>query len=181
MPRCHTAALLALALGACATSTWYSIHYAPSIVEVPLSADSVPGSQVRALATVLGVARAGDGRPDRVHVSLRIENLGTVEARVPADGFGLVGGDLAAFEPARLRGEAPTVPPGQSALVEVWFPLPAGRNVDLVAWNGLNLRFAVEFQGTRVTTGATFTRLDWPYWYDAPHVHMGVGFAAACD
>jgi hypothetical protein len=171
--------LSALALAACAAGAWHPISYAPPIVEVPLASTSVLGSQVRALATILGVARAREGLPERVLASLRVENLGTVTARVPADGFGLVAGDLAAFGPATVRGEAAPIPPSGSGLIEVWFPLPEGRGADDVDWTGLNLRFAVEFEGSRVTTGATFTRSDFPYGYGEPRMHVGLGFGSA--
>ncbi len=159
----------------CRSGGRYAIGYAPSPIEVPVTANSVPGSQARALVSILGVARAEDGRPDRVEARLRIENLGSVEAGVPADGFSLVAADLVPFGPPNVAPGPVTIPPGDAGTVDAWFALPAGRGVDNVDWSGLNLRFAVEFAGARVTSGATFTRSVYPYWRDEPRWRVGIG------
>jgi hypothetical protein len=163
-------ALLPLVLTAgCETTPWYSIAFTPAPAEVPLRADAVPGSQARVLATVLGLARADAERPERVEVRLRVENLGSVEARLAADAFSLLSADLCEFGPARLAGPIAPVAPGGSASLDLWFPLPPGRTMYQLDWGGLNLRLALEFQGTRVTTGVAFRR----WVYDPYHVQVG--------
>ncbi len=96
------------------------------------------------------------------------------------------------FAPARVDGApAQALASGASAIFEVAFPLPDGKEVDDLDMAGLNLSWAVEFGAERVTTSVTFERRPelqrhWG-WYDDPfwfhdsrsclHVGAQVGFA----
>ena len=84
----HRILALLVAVGAtsCTTSRWYDTRYQPAPLETRVTANAVAGSQVRALVSVLGVARASEeeGHGDQVEMRLLLENLGTVEAQ----GFG---------------------------------------------------------------------------------------------
>jgi len=167
-------ALLLPGLSACTTSPWYPLEFAPAPVEVALAANAVPGSQARVLVSVLGVARAHEAQPDLVQVRVRLENLGTVAVDASEDDLSLLSADLLPFGkpyvvPAKLHLE-----PGQSGSLDASFPFPAGRTADTINWNGLNLRLAVEFAGTRVTTGASFSRVVMVYTTD-PNVTVGFG------
>jgi len=150
-------ACTALLASACSTSRWYDARYQPAPLEVEVAAHAVPGSQVRALVSVLGIAKpnAKENRPRRVELRVRFENLGSVEAQIVEDGFSLVSADLVSFERGLLAPNAVlSVPAGTTSTFDVAFPAP-DRDWD---WSGLNLRFALSFADVRVTTGGTFTR-----------------------
>ena len=166
---------VALAAASCSTSRWYDVRYQPAPFEAEIAAQSVPGSQVRALVSVLGVARADEkeDRPRQVEMRLRFENLGSVEAKVVEDGFSLVSADLVSFERAVLAPNADViVPAGQTRSIDVAVPAPA-RDVD---WSGLNLRFTLSFADVRVTTGGTFNHIVYAP-YDPVHWHVGIGYS----
>ena len=168
------AVLVAFGSVSCTTSRWYDTRYQPAPLETRVTASAVAGSQVRALVSVLGVARASEeeGHGDQVEVRLMLENLGTVEARVEQDGFSLVSEDLVSFAKTVFApNTAQSVPPGETRTIDFAFAAPE-RPLD---WSGLNMRFTLSFGGTRVTTGGTFNALVYlPY--DPVHWHVGVGY-----
>jgi hypothetical protein len=152
--------LAALAASACQSSRDYRLDYTPAPLEVEVGSSAVTGSQVRALATITRVRKQDGDRPAEVQVRMRLENLGSVAGTLVADGFALVSADLVPFGPPSIR------PPGDVQLavgvpttVDVAFPFPADKEYKHIDWSGLNLRFVVAFEGTRVTTGATFSRV----------------------
>jgi hypothetical protein len=168
------AALLLAGLSACTTSPWYPLQFGPAPVEVAVGANAVPGSQARLLVSVLGVARAQEAQPELVLVRLRIENLGSVAADVPEDALALVSADLAPFGKPKVVPPKLRVESGQDGTLDASFPFPAGRTFDQIDWSGLNLRVAVEFAGTRVTTGASFAHVV-PVYAPEPNVTFGFG------
>lgn len=153
-----TLALGLLGATACSSSRYYDARYLPAPLEVRVAAQSVEGSQLRVLATVLGIARQSkkDGRPEQVEVRVRFENLGAVEALILEDGFSLLSADLTPFAAVALAPDANLrVAPGQARTLDIAFGSSA-RELD---WSGLNLRLAVSFQDVRVTAAGTFTRV----------------------
>lgn len=167
-------AVVVFATGSCSTSRWYDARYQPAPLEVEVAANAVPGSQVRALVSVLGVARpnAEEGHGTQVELRLRLENLGSIDARIVEDGFSLVSADLVSFEKAVLAPNADrSVPAGETRTIDFSFAAPE-RPLD---WSGLNLRFTLVFADVRVTTGGTFSALY--ALYDPVHWHVGVGYA----
>lgn len=168
-------AIIALATASCSTSRWYDARYQPAPLEVEVAAQAVPGSQVRALVTVLGIARANEkeGRAQQVEVRLRFENLGSIEAQVVEDGFSLVSADLVSFERAIVAPNSDrSVPAGETRTFEVAFPAPE-RDVD---WAGLNLRFTLSFADVSVATGGTFSRVTYAA-HDPVRWHVGFGYS----
>jgi hypothetical protein len=166
-------AALALAPG-CQTSRFYGARYHPAPNEVAVRADAVAGSQVRALVSVLGVARPDKdaGRPRQVEVRMRLENLGTVPASLIEKELSLLSADLVPFESARLEADAGlTVQPGGSLQVDMAFPAP-DREID---WSGLNLRFALMFENAPVFASTPFRREEYES-YPPPHWHVGFGY-----
>lgn len=157
----------------CSTPRWYDARYQPAPLEVEVAANAVPGSQVRALVSVLGVARPNEkeGRARQVEMRLLFENLGSVEAKIVADGFSLVSADLVSFERAPLAQDAQrSVLPGETRTIDLAFVAPE-RELD---WSGLNLRFTLSFEGVRVATGGTFTRTVYVP-FEPVHWHVGIG------
>ncbi|MBL8856970.1 MAG: hypothetical protein JNL28_00480 [Planctomycetes bacterium] len=151
-------ALALILTTACASSRYYDARYLPAPLEVRVAAQSVEGSQVRVLATVLGIARKDEkaGRPEQVEVRVRFENLGAVEALILEDGFSLLSADLTPFAAVALAPDADLrVPAGETRTLDIAFGSSA-RELD---WSGLNLRLAVSFQDVRVTAAGTFTRV----------------------
>jgi hypothetical protein len=179
LPAVASALLLAV-LSACAGSPWYEHRFAPAPLETQVATQAVPGANVRALVTVIGIERAKDGVKDRAVVRMRLENLGSVPAKLAADSLGLVSADLKPFPPGIVQApETPEIAPGADWTVDCAFEFPDGtrpRDFDL---GGLNLRFSLMFGDQRVTTGMTFQRVDWDYvnpYY--PQMTVGVGFQA---
>ncbi len=170
-----TALGLAL-LGSCTSSGWYEHRFDPAPIEVSVSNEGTPGSQVRALVTVIGIARAKEGHPDAAVIRVRLENLGTVPAKFDAPSSSLLTSDLKAFGPAQAP---PTVDqeiaPGGTGEYDLTFPTPEGKRPADLDLSGLNFRFAVLFDGKKVVTGMTFQRTDWRYYDSYPRVQVGVG------
>jgi hypothetical protein len=178
-----TFALLAAALlGGCATV--YDVRYAPSPLEVAISDEATPGLSGRALVTVTAVRRPdrGEDRPAQFELVMRLENLGEVPFGVDPDSFQLVTADLAPLGRARLSPpQPPEIGPGETARIELAFPAEDG--IERRNLSGLNLRWAVLFDGRRMVTGAGFQRVlpSRAYYSDDPFhpwrwsVGVGVG------
>jgi hypothetical protein len=169
-----TSALALLLTTACQSSRYYDARYFPAPLEREVHADALPGSQVRALITVLGVARANsdEGRPKQVELRLRLENLGTIPATLVEKDLSLVSADIVPFGPPRILSPGDlTVPPAESRQFDVAFQAPPNE----VDWTALNLRFGLLFDTTAVVMGATFTRQT--YYYADPAFHVGFGYA----
>lgn len=177
-----------LSCSAC-TSTWYPYRFSPAPLEVSLASPNDAQAQGRALVTVLGIRRPAEGRPASVDARMRLENFGDKAMTFVADSPRLVTAGLEAFEPAEPSGlDERALAKGEHAVFELRFPLPRGKDHDDLNLQGLNLKFAVDFEGERVTTGVTFERVVSPYrgypygYYDDPfwggpstHVHVGLG------
>jgi hypothetical protein len=172
--------VLLAGLSACTSSPWYPIQYAPAPVEVAVSADAVQGSQARVLVSVLGVTRAEHPAAERVLVRVRVENLGHVAAEVPVGELALLSADLQPFGKPTVTPATLLVEPDGAGSLDASFPYPAGRTVDTIDWSGLNLRIAIDFSGTRVTTGASFARI-FPVYVDDPNVTFGFGVGYVHD
>lgn len=177
--RLGSAAVLAL-VSACSTDRYYPVRYGPAPMETPVSSQGVPGSQVRALVTVIGIAREDKEKKSPAHADLRIrlENLGSVDAKLLNQGFSLVSADLVAFGPGELVAPATDadvlVPAAGSQTVDVMFPGPPHRDIESIDWSGLNLKFVLQFGDAKVPIGMTFSRVA----YVPPtEMHFTVGVA----
>lgn len=176
-----------LLLASCTTAKFYDHRFQPAPLETQVSTEAVPGAQVRSLVTVIGIERAGDGHAARAVVRMRLENLGTVPVKLETESMSLVTADLQMFGTAMVGvlepkepsegGDELTVDAGKGAGFDLLFPLPEGRKTTQIDLSGLNLRFSLMFGEHRVTTGASFQRVEWPYWDPYyPRVNVGVGF-----
>jgi hypothetical protein len=174
-----------LALGSC-QGPWYSARFLPAPLEVQLAAEGEPSAQARALLTVVGIRRAADGQPAQVVVRLRLDNMGDARLALVPEGFDCVTSDLVSMGAPSLDADpGEPLASGESRTWTAAFPVPAGRTPEDLDWRGLNLKWTVDFEGRRVTTGVTFDRVydrgyydpyyD-PYW-DGPYggVNVGVG------
>jgi hypothetical protein len=165
-------------LASCSSSGFYDYRFQPAPMEAQVTTQAVPGAQVRALVTVLGIERGKDKAPDRAIVRMRLENLGTAGAKLELESMSLVTADLQAFgEPSAIGGEWGEIAGGKSEVADIAFPVPAGRHAYDLDVSGLNLRFSVLFGAHRETVGATFRRSDWGYYDPYPRVQFGVGFS----
>lgn len=155
----RTFGAIALALlSACTSSRYYDARYVDAPVETEVRSDSVAGSQVRALASVLGIARPDQqtGQPKQVEIRMRFENLGKVPAQFVPDSLSLVSADLVQFGPAQFVQLTDTsIPAGETRQFDMAFAAPA-QEPD---WSGLNLRFALKFEDVTVTVGVPFRRV----------------------
>lgn len=184
--------LLSLSLAAGCRSTWHSVRFVPSPLEVGMTAEGEPRAEARALLSVRGVRRAvkSQARPAEVELQMRLENVGEVPMSLDPTGFDLVTSDLVSFRAPVLEPPADReVPPGAQQAWTLRFATPEGYAVDDLDWSGLNLRFRVRFGERVVLTGVTFDRLVVPppgayydpFWGPHPyypyrsHLHVGVG------
>lgn len=176
-PFLSSASALGLALfAACTSSGWYEHRFDPAPIEASISNEGTPGSQVRALVTVIGIARAKEGHPDAAVIRVRLENLGSVAAKFDTPSASLLTSDLKAFGPAQgppTAGE--DIAPGGTGEYDLTFPTPEGKRPADLDLSGLNFRFAILFDGKKVVTGMTFQRTDWRYYDSYPRVQVGVG------
>jgi hypothetical protein len=192
-----------LFLGSCSSSRFYDHRFQPAPLEVQVATQAMPGAQVRALVAAIGIERAREERAAGAIVRIRLENLGTAPVVLETDTLSLVSADLKAFQPGRIesatlegrRGEAGTGPAegrtgggieiraDQSGAYEIAFPLPKALGASAVDLSGLNLRFTLRFGDERVTTGASFQRVEALYGDPGyPRVHVGVGYGWwGCD
>jgi hypothetical protein len=179
--RVAASSLLLACFASCHASPWYEHQFQPAPLESEVRTEAVPGSQVRALVSVLGISRGRDGAVDRALIRMRLENIGTAAAELETDSLSLVTADLKAFGPPTVEpGPSKEIAPGQNATFDCGFPLPEGKGPYEFDLSGLNLRFTVAFLDKKVTTGMTFQRTDWRYYdpgYPRMHVGFGVGWS----
>ena len=170
-------ALIAASLfSACTTPHWYDYRFTPTPLEVQVGLADDANAQVRALVSVLGIARPHEDRGPAVVIRMRLENLGSVPAELDDDSLVLVSGDLQAFGKAELPVDpVPPISPGGDVTHEIRFPLPPGLEPKGLDLSGLNLRWTMLFEGRRVTTGATFQRMYYDPYYNDPNYHVGFG------
>ncbi|MBI5433898.1 MAG: hypothetical protein HZA52_13790 [Planctomycetes bacterium] len=160
-------------LGAC-RSSWYPHRFAPAPLEVSLDSPRVEDAKGRALVTVLGIRREDFSKrsPAQVEIRMRVENAGERKLAVQPESFRLVSATLEDFGAPYVVG-LPDQPlaKDQSAVFEVQFALPDGKEPNDLGLAGLNLKWEVDFEGERVGTGITFERRNesYPYtWYHDP-------------
>jgi len=176
-----SASALAFALGlsilaGCSSSGWYEHRFDPAPIEVSVSNEGTPGSQIRALVTVIGIAHGKEGHPDAAVIRVRLENLGSAEAKFDAPSSSLLTADLKALGPPQAPPTAgQEIAPGGTGEYDLAFPTPEGKRPADLDLSGLNFRFAILFGEKKVVTGMTFQRTDWRYYDSYPHVQVGVG------
>lgn len=142
-------------------TTFYDAQFSPTPLEVKLEDDKVEGLSGRALINVVGVRRPDSSAdaPAQVEVAVLLENLGSVPFQLDAGSLQVVTSDLVAMPAGRLKPEAPdALEPGAASVVTALFPLPSGVSYHALDFSGLNLRFALRYDGRRKVVGASFER-----------------------
>jgi hypothetical protein len=178
---------LALAVSSSGCATVYDIYYVPSPLEVAITDRDTPQLSGRALITVTQVSRAADGRPPAFELAMRLENLGEVPFTIDPESVQLVTADLAPLGTAHITpSPPPQVEPDHPAVLRLVFPVTD--NIDARDLSGLNLRWAVVYDGRHMFVGAGFHRVPPPWYsysydpcypYPYPYswsVGVGVGF-----
>jgi hypothetical protein len=174
-------ALLLLVCSAC-RSTWYDLSYAPVPQEARVADAGIPGSQVRALVSINGVRRAKGDDPVRVEGRLRVENLGSTQATLQREGLELVTADLQGVFAGSIQPEDQrTLDPGETRVFDLRFPLPDRRTPDDYNFEGVAIKWAIDFGGgVGVPTSASFQRVrgyrDDPFLRPSFGVGVGVGY-----
>jgi hypothetical protein len=187
-------AFLAALAGCASYESW---RFGPNPVEIPVWPEGAEEPTARALVSVRGLRdrESGGERRTELVVGLRIENrLDQPLALVPAEAQ-LVDADLTAFGPPSVhRADRPgelEIAAGKTAVFELGFPLPAGRDPGDLDLSGLNLRWSLEGPRGLTTVSSTFQRLRRAYPYDpyydpyyrdpfAPHTSFHFGFGFGC-
>jgi hypothetical protein len=164
------AGLLLASLTGC-RSTWYDYAFAPAPQEARVTDANVPGSQVRALVTLVGIRRPHDGEPGRVELRMRLENLGTVPVKLVPEGLELVGADLRSLGPASLAPEEADLAPGEARVYDVAFDLDGSPSEH--DFGGVAFKWVLDFGGGPVPTSMNFQRV--PGYAGDSYVHTQVG------
>lgn len=174
---------LLLLVGGCASyADGYRYVPRPAVANVPPTPPQTY-PPVTGFASVIGVY-LGDshrGIPVSVQVQLRVENNGPATVVFDPRSMQLLDGTLMDFPQPFLDQPAPiTLAPQQSVAVGAYFPFPPGRSYDNTDLNALQLRWAVQINGSTIGQAVTFTRMIpvyyHPYW-EGPAVYpwFGVG------
>src|SRR5262245_45476509 len=136
LPLCFGLVLLA---GQSACSTYYAHYdYTPRPHETQLHARPEIGDQpstydpllARVLTTVIGVQRASDatGNLPRVHVRVLVENRTEEPMILKTDQCQLTTADLQSLTPIAEPGPNPTILPGTTEEVNLFYPLGGSPN-----------------------------------------------------
>jgi hypothetical protein len=147
---------------------------------VPGAADVEPA---RTLVTVVGVRRedSESDLPASVEVRLRVENTSPLTVSFSPASLVLFSAALEQFpDPIVVPTATFEVEPGESVIVDAWFPFPPGVKAADMDLSGLNVRWALAIDGRTVTSSASFTRQPNGY-YDRYPNRVGVGFQAYHD
>lgn len=170
----HLLCVSGLILTGCASSPWRPYRYQPAPLEARLDGTGDPNAVARVLVSVLGLEKEGGA----AHVRVRVENLGARPVRLVPESLTLVSADLAPFQTPRVEPTPAPIEAGGNGTYEAVFAPPTGKRIEELDLHGLNLRSTLDFDGIRVTAGATFTREEpIPWDYDPyPRVHFGFGF-----
>lgn len=176
--RFRTLVLLSVAtlLWGCST---YDTRYAfDSPVEVPVAVPGSDGARVRTLVSVMGVHNADKhaGIPRSVEVRLRIENTSPARVSFNPRSMVLLSAGLVQFPDPILRPPGDRgLDPGQSAMIQAFFPLGEWETSERVDLSGLNLQWTLEIDDRTLTQSASFIRLPTAY-YDRYPNRIGVGY-----
>jgi hypothetical protein len=140
----------------------------PALAEIPAVApDKTP--PLSAFATIVGIFR-GDSRegiPESVDVRFRLENNGPHTVTFDPNSLQLSTGDLISFLPPIIQGAQPvTLAPTQTAMVDAFFPFPAGRDYTNTDLRTLSLRWRENIDASQVQQVVSFRRT-YPYYYSA--------------
>lgn len=161
----------------------HDLHYVPAPLEVAITDEATPELSGRALVTVAAVRRAdrSEGRPAQFELVMRLENLGEIPFSIDRESVQLVTADLEALGPAQITPAPPEVAPQGAVRLKLVFPVDDG--IEKRDLSGLNLRWAVLFEGRQMFVGAGFHRAPPPrayydpcYPYSSSSWRVGVGY-----
>jgi len=162
--------VFALLLPACGNVYNTAFRYKPRPIEIPMVAADAPNSpRIRALATIVGLRYATADHPARMEIRLRLENVSDQPATFNPASLSLFDASIKPLpEPTATPAETTIIAPQQSQTIDAMFPVS-----DLGAYDleGLNLRWAVTVNNTKLTHSATFQRQprDDPHYYHRPY------------
>lgn len=144
----------------------------PALAQLPATQPSQP-PPVAAWASVIGVRRADRdlGVPDSVEISLRVENNGARQVLFDPRTMELTDGTLERFpDPVIVPPQNWTLEPGQSIVVNAYFPFLPGRSWDTTDLASLQLRWAVDVDGQVMGQTVFFRRtVRYYYYYSYPY------------
>ncbi len=122
---------------------------------------------VTTFISVIGIERANSEQqiPDSIHLRIRVENRDAPAAVFEPQSLELMNGDLLMFPTPLVPPPQPvTLTPGQSTILDAWFPFPPGSSWDNTELQSLHLRSIVQIGGQRVAKSTTFHRVLRYYW-----------------
>ncbi|MHC4219323.1 MAG: hypothetical protein ACYSU7_12820 [Planctomycetota bacterium] len=171
-------AAMAAALGGCSVySTRYVYEPEPADVESARpGADEADPAQT--LVTIVGVRRADERSqlPASVEVRLQLNNTSPFPVTFDPATLALTGGGSDRFPDPIVRPEGVvTLAPQDTAVVDAFFPFPAGRSAEDLDLSALDLQWIVKLDGDAVASSAGFTVLPTGY-YDRYPRRVGVGY-----
>jgi hypothetical protein len=159
----------------------YDYAPAPALAQIPPAGpqDKPP---VTVQASVIGIRRADkSGIPNSVELRMQIQDTGSQPVTFDPASLMLTNGQLLAFgPPLTSQGQVLTMSPGDQAMLEAYFPFPAGGWYDNTNLEALQLRWTVKIAGRPAVQVVYFRRLRYynydPYWgYPQPYWGWGGG------
>ncbi len=153
----------------------------PALAEIPSTQPDM-GPPLSALASIVGIRREDrDARlPESIEVRLQLNNNGPQQVMFDPNALRLTDGSLFNFPPPIIQASQPLdLAPGQSLMLGVFFPIPAGRDYDDFDLESFQLRWTVQLGGRPVTQVVYFHRVHVYYrpydYYDYPPGPFFVG------
>ena len=130
------------------------------------------------LLSVIGVRRADNDSqlPRSVEVRLRVENTSPFRVKFDPGSVALFSAGLQRFPDPILHPPATAdLGPGESVVMEAFFPFPDDESFSDFDLSGLNVRWTMDIDGHQITSSASFARLPQAY-YDRYPNRIGVGY-----
>jgi hypothetical protein len=160
-----------LALLSQACTSYASYRFTPPLQDIELKSADGASSVARVLVSARGIGeeqREGQGFYT-LCFRVRVENRSGAELALAAEELELVDARLTTIGPARVEPAAQAVPPGGSALYELAFPFPPGREPDEFDLSGIQLKIALRSGEDLWTWSAGFQLLPPEYYYHDPY------------
>ena len=143
----------------------------PQMAPMPQPAAQPQPPVVSSFASVVGIRNAdgNQGIPHSVQIRLQLVNRGGQSVVFDPRTLELMNGSLMRFPPPMVRPPQPiSLVPQQPAVIDVYFPFPAGYTWENTELETLQLRWATAIDGRPVAQQVDFHRIH-GYYYHRPY------------
>lgn len=166
-----TLALSGLPLASCTSPSYVAYEFRPRPLTIDVQGPGDAGFVARAVVSILGIVEDPERDPKGhlVQVRMHLENLSHEPISLDEPKWLLLSADVTDFAPPRIPQPPPELAPDGQTTVDLFFPLPVGRDLANYDLSSLNLSFGVNYLDSTILVSATFER--WviepyaPYYY----------------